>query len=431
MELAAVVDDLLDGVAVVFGSLPPAGRDLDLVVRPNEERALAGGLLEAGLIRDGRSWIRFGPCPPQVIDLVSVDDWELSEGEAAAVFEEAVPLDGRRFLSRPAPHHLLLILARRAVRDASDFAARKEGRIREALGDAPDAFTEARRRAGGWHAARSIDALERSFREGSPLGVARRAGAVAAEIHGRGGGGLAVGQGTFRALLPRPRLGAVVALSGLDGSGKSSQARLLRDALEQLGFDATVEWPAIDAPSRSLGVLARGGKSLLGRSQRTVASSTEAGPAATVQAGKHARQGSRLLTRGWACLMALRGGGRVARKTWPHLIRGRLVICDRYVLDSWIYLLHEYGEGSGYGVELAIMRLLCPRPCAAYLLAVAPETASRRQPERIVAVNARRARLYERLAPRLGVQAVDGERSPEEICGDLAQGVWRTLRRSR
>jgi hypothetical protein len=50
------------------------------------------------------------------------------------------------------------------------------------------------------------------------------------------------------------------------------------------------------------------------------------------------------------------------------------VICDRYDLDLKVPLRHRYGEGFGFAFQLALVRILTPRPLRAYLLDVAPQT---------------------------------------------------------
>jgi hypothetical protein len=47
----------------------------------------------------------------------------------------------------------------------------------------------------------------------------------------------------------------------------------------------------------------------------------------------------------------------------------------RYDLDLKVPLRYRYGEGLGFAFQLALVRMLTPRPPRAYLLDVAPQTA--------------------------------------------------------
>jgi hypothetical protein len=62
LDSVATVDSLIGERAVVFGSLPPAGRDLDLLLRPAAEAAPAGELPEKGFVSKRGIWARFGAC---------------------------------------------------------------------------------------------------------------------------------------------------------------------------------------------------------------------------------------------------------------------------------------------------------------------------------------------------------------------------------
>src|SRR5204863_9429970 len=101
---------------------------------------------------------------------------------------------------------------------------------------------EARRRAPAWGAG-----------TGSPLARLRALHdsgarpAAAARLRGlaeRATTTPAPRRGARRALRRLMRRPAIVALSGLDGAGKSFQAARLAEELEQLGLDAAVVWPA-------------------------------------------------------------------------------------------------------------------------------------------------------------------------------------------
>lgn len=422
MKTVPLLEQALRARAIVFGSLPPRGRDVDLLIGSTDSIHLARVLEESGFIRRGGAFFSFEGCPPEIVELVPAESWDLPADEQGELFEEAIPLPGCARLARPAPHHALLVLARRVVR-AGVLSDRFRKRVDSALTESPGAFARARVRSAAWGCERSIDLLEWAYRAGIQPTRRERAAAIAAELRTRGRGPARVAEGTVRALVERPRLGSVIALSGLDGSGKSTQARLLAQSLDRLGYESALEWPAIDAPSRVLATVTKLTKGAI-RKAATRSGGTGAGPSDPARA---LRQRSEILTFAWSGLYAVRGAGRVARSTWPHVLRGRIVICDRYLLDTHVFLLHRYGAGRRYGAQLALVRLLSPRPRAAFLLDVSPASATARQPERTLAENIERASLYRTLASPLGVEGIDGELAQEEVCADLARRAWLAL----
>ena len=209
---ANLVDAASPGRVLVFGSPPRSGCDLDLLVRKDELTPIAQALAGAGFRSRDQEWVRFRESTAEAVDLVPATDWSLPQHELDDLFARARPLDGFERLVAPSPEHVLLVLAR--ITGGSGLSPKRRGRIDGALADEPEAWRLARARAAAWGLRSELDRLERAYR-GEPAGRPR---------------------------LPRPRRPRVVALSGIDGSGKSSQARALRAALEQLGHETAVEW---------------------------------------------------------------------------------------------------------------------------------------------------------------------------------------------
>src|SRR5205085_7646797 len=120
----------------------------------------------------------------------------------------------------------------------------------------------ASRRASTRGARKALDALARAHATGAPIPVAIRADAIREEL--ATAGAAAARLRAWRSVTARPRTGPVVSFSGLDGSGKSSQAQALRDALLQLGYDVAVKWTRISY-NPSLDVIAAPVKRVLRR----------------------------------------------------------------------------------------------------------------------------------------------------------------------
>ena len=123
-------------------------------------------------------------------------------------------------------------------------------------------------------------------------------------------------------------------------------------------------------------------------------------------------------------LASIRGQMRTAL----HLLRGRVVICDRYSLDSAVHLQHRYGDTRTVRLQLSLISLVSPRPRVHYLLDVRPEVALRRKVDRWSADQlAQRSQLYRALHEMYGAQCVDAEQPPRDLATQIGHEVWRAL----
>jgi thymidylate kinase len=213
-----------------------------------------------------------------------------------------------------------------------------------------------------------------------------------------------------------------VSFSGLDGSGKSSQAAALRDTLDRLGYDAIVHWSSVSQHGALLHFLVGTARWALRRGRRGGGGvSRDADPA------KAFRQGNPLVGIGWTLLVALMNAYGQARGVNRHLWLGRVVICDRYVLDSKVHLRYAYGEERSYAVHLALIRLLSPRPDVSFFLDVSAETATARKPDYELRENMRLAHLYREESVAFAARRIDAGRPRGEICAEVADVVWGAL----
>ena len=370
------------GPVVVFGSLPPSGLDLDLIVRDEEVARLGAALEAAGALRRGNAWAVIGTATGYVVEITAASDWSLSPSEVDALFASAEPLDGCAKLSRPAAAHTLLLLARIGV------SAKRAGRLRAALA-VPGARDEAERRAEAW----GVDLAS--------LDTVRR---------------------------PRPALRApkVVALSGLDGSGKSTQSKALASTLEALGYDVHVHWAPI-LQNRSIAALSSLARVLLRLVRRGGGGGIEEGASLVAQVETSSAK-QRAIRGAWTTVVALANGTAHRRPALEHRGSGTVVIYDRFVLDSIVRIRFLYGRDERFATPRRLLRLLSPRPVAAFWLDVPGDRAYARKPEHWSAddLNEQRA-LYAEEHERVGVTRLDGERPPDELAAEIAGEVWRRL----
>jgi len=407
---ARAADKLLREPALVIGSAPPDARDLDLLVRAGARDELAAALRADGFEDLAGMLVRLAECGCEAVELIPAEDWGLPAEELDALFGEGVPLAGHQRLLLPAPHHVLLILARRYVTDLRGVLDEKRrARVASATEADPGAWKTAAARAGAWGARDALERLRGAYEDGREPPLALRA----------------------RRRLRRPRRGTLVTLSGLDGSGKSSQAEALQKALDVLGYDAVVVWTSLVAHP-ALGAAGEPVKRLLRRLRRVSPPSAAEGWAQPADApssdpGRALRQRSAVLTQVWATYVALVNAWWQARATTPQLARGRVVICDRWTLDSKVQMRYQYGAERGFGFQARLVRLLSPRPARAFLLDISAGEAVRRKPEYTLEQNERRRSLYLADHVRLGVDRLDGERPQDELCAEIARAVAKTL----
>jgi thymidylate kinase len=425
--VAELVDGLIGERALVFGSLPPEGRDLDLLVRPGEERAISEGLAGEAFVSKGIARARFADCSAAGVDLVPATDWALPEREVARLFDDAFPIVGFRNLVRPAPHHVLLIVARRVLHGDGVLDAKRRRYVETALGEDPSAWNVAMQHAPAWGASAALGLLKECYEGARGMSLKDRAEAIAEEMRARGAqGGRAIALGIRSAATKGGHKGAVVAISGLDGAGKSSQATALVTALEALGIDAATEWTRITR-NRSLDVFAAPVKwvlKLFGRKEMPPEVSDEDEP---YDAGREFRRKSPFVTQIWTVVVAVTNALTQRRVTRAHLKAGRVVVCDRYVLDSAVHLRWLYGADRKFSFQTALVRWLSPKPVRSFFLDIDPEVAYERKPDFDLDELTDQAALYRRLHPEFDARRIDGTADKNEICAEIAREVWLAL----
>jgi thymidylate kinase len=385
---ADAVDRLLSCRAVVFGSLPPAASDLDLLVLERDLARAERSLFDGGFRRGSRH-LEGGGGPP--VELHGTSSWALSDEAAERLLDDARALPGYGRLFAPAPHHAILIAARRFAAGERRLE-RLRVRVERAVAEDPDAWSEAGRLAGSWGVDDVLPSLRRAL-QGAPRS------AILSRAH-------------------------VVSLSGIDGAGKTRQAYALRNVLVDAGIPATVEWNRAGRDA-SLNSLARPIKRAIGRSWSAAGGSPDAHEAA----GRDVRTRSRLLTYGWATTVAAVNALANRRSAWGR--RG-VVICDRYVLDTAVHIRNKYVPGRRPAVAIWLCRIVSPRPLRAFFLDVNPADALRRKRDAYdVATLERVAMLYRDEHVRLGIAPIDGNRGPADVSAEIAAEVLGALHRRR
>jgi len=426
----AAVDRVL-----VHGSPPGEGRDLDLLVRTSSEAAIASALLDAGYHRDGHRFVRFRRGTCEQVELYPAEWWGLPADELDALFDEAVPLGGYSHLVRPSPVHTLLILGRRVVEGIGHLDDKKRHYVEWAVERDPKVWDHAADRAAAWNGLRSLELLERLVGHGFvPTTV--RARIIDDRLRASGRSPLRSHLETARQLVPRRRRPVVVALSGLDGSGKSTQARLLVDAFNRIGIDCAIEWAKL-GEDRRLWAVRRTGARLLRPLVRTRACSEEvSGPEATLPAdpapdARDLRTSSTVVATAWAAVVLASNVWTFRRNVARYRGRATFLVYDRYVLDSAVHLRWRYGlRGRTASRFTEALVRWSPRPIRAFYLEIPADSAQLRKMEDHLDDLERHAQLYSaelRGPAGAGVVVLDGTRSIETVAALVAAEVWGAL----
>jgi dTMP kinase len=188
--------------------------------------------------------------------------------------------------------------------------------------------------------------------------------------------------------------GFLVAFEGLDQSGKATQARLLRERIEDGGH--RVE--SLSFPDYTTAIGGEIGRALRGE--------RDYGPD-TMQ------------------LLYIANRYEYRPQIGQWLADGRIVICDRYAASSI-----AYGEAQGLDPAwIDAVQTHLPKAAITILLDIAPDRAARRKQqdrdkyERDLAMLGRVRDSYRRQAAAHGWAVVDAARPIDEVAADVARTV--------
>jgi thymidylate kinase len=216
--------------------------------------------------------------------------------------------------------------------------------------------------------------------------------------------------------------GLLIALSGMDGAGKTSAAKEIARRLADRGVPARVEWQRLGEQRDVLARLARPFKHLL-RPRSTVADPLASGRPERVVAGaprEHQRRGP--VAWAWTLVVAA-VVVRHYRRTARNAQAGTVVVCDRWACDSLVDLEVRYGR---HRAAAWLLRSMVPHPDLAILLEIDAATSLRRKPgDQAEPILARMERLYDAAADSLGLTRLDARRPPEQVLADLDARVAR------
>ena len=204
----------------------------------------------------------------------------------------------------------------------------------------------------------------------------------------------------------------LIALSGVDGGGKSTQARALRDAFAAGHVRARIVWMRIgDTP---LLRLLRSARKRYEQSKGTTTRRT------------FSRAGWHLVL--WAIVASADYAAWLQYVRW-RLWRGDVVIADRYLCDFEVELgIRLRNEPHLAALLLRVLRSLAPQPKRAYLLQIEPALSRSRKTESDFRDldPAEMQRRYDALIHRYGLRACDASRTLDDLAAELVHDALTT-----
>jgi len=214
----------------------------------------------------------------------------------------------------------------------------------------------------------------------------------------------------------RPQSAMLLALSGVDGSGKSAQADALIDAFTTCAIRSQRVWtrvgstPLLYALHRLRHRLHRGGK-------QTIVDGSGMQPR-TGGYGPYRRSGYSLVW--WLVAVMFDYGARLQYVRW-RLLRGNVVVADRYLCDAEVELTVRLPTSPGLAAALMrMLRWVAPCPDREYLIRVDPTLFDHRDPPLPDEPNRHAVcAAYERIASCCAMHVIDGNRDLEVIASEV------------
>jgi thymidylate kinase len=418
-EVAAAIDDVVEGPVLVVGSPPPGGRDLDLLAKLDDYATIRAWLDHAGFVPWRHTWARFEQPGLYAVELSTAERWQTKRQDASCLFIDAEPIPGLRHLVSPGPATVLLLAARGTVIRRGRITEKVRRRISNALERDPCAWLLAERRARDLGMVGPLALLREAYQASDPLSWKARAAGLS---------GVLLRQGPLEAKArilvesrPRRIRPPIVSFSGLDGSGKSTQVSQLQDHLRQLGVSSERQWAGFKSARK-----VRAAVPLLDRPR---GADRGAAPRPNDRLVPTALLDSPRGRKAWVFVVA----GVNAFHLWSLVLRRRrgtaVLIFDRFTPDSTVKLDLHFLRSRGIDIrwQRRLFSLISPKPDVGFLVEVPDEIAHSRRQEESLEQLSTMSELYQEQVARYRLRRLDGTEDPQVLARHVAIAAWRGL----
>jgi thymidylate kinase len=220
----------------------------------------------------------------------------------------------------------------------------------------------------------------------------------------------------------KPR-GTLICFIGIDGSGKTTQAKLLLDWLASGGIRSTYTWSRGEVLAIRRIFLFMGRRAL-GTSTREI--TNDQGSYRTYQSRKSKLMGNPLVRTLWSVMTYAEHLAQINLDIRRQLGAGYWVVCDRYQWDTLIDLAVLNHKSSGWLVNgfNRFMWKLIPSPAITFFIDIPAEEAMRRKDDipSLDYVQVRRDH-YQFLAARDSLRTINGCQEPAAIHREIVSIV--------
>jgi len=216
--------------------------------------------------------------------------------------------------------------------------------------------------------------------------------------------------------------GLLIVFCGIDGSGKTTQAQLLVDALMKKGLPASYVW------ARWEQILVR---PLTRKWKSSIKTGHLDGRAKENKQKKRKLLSNPVLRWLWLGAFFVDYGLQILLKVRVRLMRKELIVSDRMFYDSVIDQAINLGSNSGWlldNLDSAWMKIIFPEPDVVMYIDCPGEIAFARKNDApdVEYLTDRRA-LYKQLAEKYGWIEIDGTNSVDDIAVQVKEIVYQKL----
>jgi thymidylate kinase len=223
------------------------------------------------------------------------------------------------------------------------------------------------------------------------------------------------------------RQGMLFCFTGIDGSGKTTQARLLVDWLASRGVKSIYVWSRGEVLAIRR-ILLSAGRRAVGTSERKIAS--DQNNYREYQSRKSRLMSNRWVRNLWAVMTQIEHLVQINRDIRPKLRQGYTVVCDRYLWDSTIDMavLNNQDHQSLLGNINKLMWKFVPKPTITFFIDIPPEEAMKRKDD-IPSFDyvKKTADFYRFLSQQYSLSLVDGSEDITAIKENIRNAVTNLL----